>query len=62
MKNIDDIGNRLGRSQNLKDLTKYKSLVKQFVKEAVELGMKVKKRQLVGSVWPRERLACCTGN
>ncbi|MEK4439376.1 MULTISPECIES: YaaR family protein [Niallia] len=43
MKNIDDIGNRLGRSQNLKDLTKYKSLVKQFVKEAVEFGMKVKK-------------------
>ncbi|MCM3363673.1 YaaR family protein [Niallia sp. Sow4_A1] len=43
MKNIDDIGNRLGRSQNLKDLTKYKSLVKQFVKEAVEYGMEVKK-------------------
>lgn len=43
MKNIDDIGNRLGRSQNLKDLTKYKSLVKQFVKEAVEFGMEVKK-------------------
>jgi len=43
MKNIDDTGNRLGRSQNLKDLTKYKTLVKQFVKEAVEFGMQVKK-------------------
>lgn len=43
IKNIDDMGNVLGRSQNLKDLTKYKSLVKQFVKEAVEYGLQVKK-------------------
>jgi len=43
MKNIDLMGSKLGKSQNLKDLTKYKSLVKQFVKEAVEYGLQVKK-------------------
>ncbi|WP_445492837.1 YaaR family protein [Niallia sp. 03133] len=43
IKNIDDAGNRLGRSQTIKDLTKFKSLVKQFVKEAVGYGLKLKK-------------------
>ena len=43
MKNIDLVGSKLGKSQNLKDLTKYKSLVKKFVKEAVEYGLQVKK-------------------
>lgn len=44
MKNIDDTGTRLGRSQNLKDLNKFKSLVKQFVKEAVDFGIGLKKK------------------
>lgn len=61
MKNIDDIGNRLGRSQNLKDLTKYKSLVKQFVKEAVEFGMKGKKYN-ARDQFGLGKFACCTGN
>jgi len=43
MKNIDLVGSKLGKSQNLKDLTKYKSLVKKFVKEAVEYGLQVKR-------------------
>jgi uncharacterized protein len=43
IKSIDDTGNRLGRSQNLKDLNKFKSLVKQFVKEAVDYGIGLKK-------------------
>ena len=37
------MGNKLGEYQNLKDITKYKSLVKQFVKEAVECDLQVKK-------------------
>ncbi len=45
MKNIDDTGTRLGRSQNLKDLNKFKSLVKQFVKEAVDFGIGLKKEK-----------------
>ncbi|KAB7663258.1 YaaR family protein [Bacillus sp. B1-b2] len=43
MKNIDDYGDILSRSQNLKDLNKYKSLVKQFVKEAVDYGLELKR-------------------
>lgn len=47
IKNIDDIGNRLAQSQNLKDLTKYKTMVKQFVREAVDFGLELKK----GKAW-----------
>jgi len=45
MKHIDDTGNRLSKSQNLRDLAKFKSLVKQFVKEAVDYGLQLKKDQ-----------------
>ncbi|MFT8322607.1 MAG: YaaR family protein [Bacillus sp. (in: firmicutes)] len=45
IKNIDDAGKRLGRSQTLKELTKFKSLVKKFVKEAVGYGLELKKDQ-----------------
>jgi len=45
MKHIDDTGNRLSKSQNLRDLAKFKSLVKQFVKEAVNYGLQLKKDQ-----------------
>ncbi|PKG22454.1 YaaR family protein [Niallia nealsonii] len=45
MKHIDDTGNRLNKSQNLRDLAKFKSLVKQFVKEAVDYGLQLKKDQ-----------------
>ncbi|WP_335872077.1 YaaR family protein [Bacillus sp. 2205SS5-2] len=39
---VGQAGERLSRSRNLKDLSKYKSLVKQFVKETVDFGMNLK--------------------
>ncbi|NCG68358.1 DUF327 family protein [Bacillus coagulans] len=42
---IDEAGSRLARSRSLKDLSKFKSLVKQFVKQTVEYGMKNKQSQ-----------------
>ncbi|NHM33471.1 YaaR family protein [Neobacillus terrae] len=42
---LDDIGNagdRLARSRNFKDLAKFKTLVKKFVKETVDFGMGLK--------------------
>ncbi|MFZ3591008.1 YaaR family protein [Bacillus sp. DJP31] len=42
MSEIGNQGDRLSRSQNFKDLAKYKSLVKKFVKQAVDFGMDLK--------------------
>lgn len=42
MSEIGSQGDRLSRSQNFKDLAKYKSLVKKFVKQAVDFGMDLK--------------------
>ena len=42
---IDQAGARLLRLRNFKELAKYKSLVKQFVKEAVNFGMDLKQSQ-----------------
>lgn len=42
MKDIDLAGERLGRSRNFKDMAKFKTLVKKFVKEAVDYGMDLK--------------------
>ncbi|AIE58557.1 YaaR family protein [Bacillus methanolicus] len=42
IKDIDDAGERLLRSQTFKDLAKFKTLVKRFVKETVEFGMQLK--------------------
>ncbi len=42
MSEIGNQGDRLARSQNFKDLTKYKNLVKKFVKQAVDFGMDLK--------------------
>ena len=42
---IDQAGARLLRLRNFKELAKYKSLVKQFVKEAVNFGMDIKQSQ-----------------
>ncbi|OIU71564.1 YaaR family protein [Rossellomorea aquimaris] len=39
---IEDAGSRLAKSRNFKDLAKYKTLVKKFVREAVEFGMDLK--------------------
>ncbi|WP_064091145.1 YaaR family protein [Rossellomorea aquimaris] len=39
---IEDAGNRLAKSRTFKDLAKYKTLVKKFVKEAVDFGMDLK--------------------
>jgi uncharacterized protein len=39
MMEIDEVGERLSRSRNFKDLAKFKTLVKRFVREAVEFGM-----------------------
>jgi uncharacterized protein len=42
MKEVDSAGERLSRSRTFKDLAKFKTLVKQFVKEAVNFGMELK--------------------
>ncbi|TYS13636.1 DUF327 family protein [Rossellomorea vietnamensis] len=42
MGDISSAGERLSRSRTFKDLAKYKSLVKKFVKEAVDYGMNLK--------------------
>jgi uncharacterized protein len=42
MGDINSAGERLGRSRTFKDLAKYKTLVKRFVKEAVDYGMNLK--------------------
>lgn len=42
LKDIDAAGERLARSRTFKDLAKFKTLVKKFVKEAVDFGMELK--------------------
>ncbi|CAM4103137.1 YaaR family protein [Mesobacillus thioparans] len=42
MKEVESAGERLARSRTFKDLAKFKTLVKQFVKEAVNFGMELK--------------------
>lgn len=42
---VEGAGDRLIRSRTFKDLAKYKSLVKKFVKEAVDFGMELKQSQ-----------------
>ena len=42
---IQGAGDRLVRSRTFKDLSKYKALVKKFVKEAVDFGMDLKQSQ-----------------
>lgn len=42
LKDIDAAGERLSRSRTLKELAKFKTLVKRFVKEAVDFGMELK--------------------
>jgi uncharacterized protein len=39
---IEDAGSRLANSRTFKDLAKYKTLVKKFVREAVDFGMDLK--------------------
>ncbi|WP_026585147.1 YaaR family protein [Bacillus sp. J33] len=45
LKDIDAAGERLSRSRTFKDLAKFKTLVKRFVKEAVDFGMELKQRK-----------------
>ncbi|KXH86847.1 YaaR family protein [Sporosarcina sp. HYO08] len=40
--NISAAGERLARSRNLREMAKYKMLVRSFLKEAVELGLELK--------------------
>ncbi|WP_019244531.1 MULTISPECIES: YaaR family protein [Bacillus] len=42
---VEGAGDRLIRSRTFKDLAKYKTLVKKFVKEAVDFGMELKQSQ-----------------
>lgn len=42
LKDIDMAGERLARSRTFKELAKFKTLVKRFVKEAVDFGMELK--------------------
>lgn len=42
LKDIESAGDRLARSRTFKDLAKFKTLVKQFVRETVEFGMGLK--------------------
>jgi uncharacterized protein len=39
---IQSVGERLSKSRNFRDLAKFKSLVKRFVRESVEFGMDLK--------------------
>ena len=45
LSDIEGAGDRLSRSRTFKDLAKYKSLVKKFIKEAVDYGMGLKQSQ-----------------
>ena len=45
LSDIEGAGERLVRSRTFRDLAKYKSLVKQFVKEAVDYGMNLNQSQ-----------------
>lgn len=45
LSDIQGAGDRLVRSRTFKDLSKYKALVKKFVKEAVDFGMDLKQSQ-----------------
>lgn len=40
--NIESVGERLSRSRTFKDLARFKSLVKQFIRETVDFGMEMK--------------------
>lgn len=40
---IEKAGDRLAKSRNFRDLTKYKNLIQNFIKEAVNLGIGLKK-------------------
>lgn len=42
LKEVESAGERLARSRNFKELAKFKTLVKQFVKEAVHFGLELK--------------------
>ncbi|PLT27772.1 YaaR family protein [Peribacillus deserti] len=42
---IEGAGDRLGRSRNFRDLAKFKTLVKRFVREAVDFGMELNSSQ-----------------
>jgi uncharacterized protein YaaR (DUF327 family) len=42
LEQIDAAGSRLARSRSFKDMARFKTLVRQFVKEAVEFGMYLK--------------------
>ncbi|WAA12323.1 YaaR family protein [Fervidibacillus halotolerans] len=40
---IEQAGKRLAKSRNFRDLAKYKTLVQQFLKDAVSIGLELKK-------------------
>ncbi|GER67665.1 hypothetical protein BpJC4_21360 [Weizmannia acidilactici] len=42
---LDEAGSKLARTRNFKDLLRFKALVKQFVKQAVDYSMKMKQSQ-----------------
>ncbi|WP_075979807.1 YaaR family protein [Bacillus massilinigeriensis] len=45
LKDIESAGSRLANSRTFKDLAKYKTLVKRFIKETVDFGMDLKQSQ-----------------
>lgn len=47
---IEKAGERLAKSRNFRDLTKYKNLIQNFIKEAVHIGIGLKK----SNTWDRE--------
>lgn len=42
MADVEEAGRRVARSRNMRELSRYKALVKRFIKEAVDYGLKVK--------------------
>ncbi|MDQ0163436.1 YaaR family protein [Bacillus alveayuensis] len=42
MAELDEAGSRLSKSRNFQDLSKFKSIVKRFIRQAVDYGMSLK--------------------
>lgn len=46
---IEKAGDRLAKSRNFRDLTKYKNLIQSFIKETVDFGLGLKKSNTWGN-------------
>ena len=49
--NISEAGDRLSRSRNLRDMAKFKMLVKRFMQESVKTGLKLNQSHTLNHYW-----------